>query len=265
MLQISGLSKSFRTDRGQPIDALSGVDLDVHHGEFVSLIGPSGCGKSTLLSCAAGLVTDFSGDIVLNGQRLRGPHPAIGMVFQEESCLPWLTALSNTAFPLEMRGHDRRQARELARGALEMVGLADVADRYPDELSGGMKQRVAIARALVAEPEVLLMDEPFGALDEQTRTLLGEGLLAIRDRLKQTILFVTHSIQEAVQLSDRVVVMTARPARIKRVVAIDLPRPRDSSILASPHFAELAGSIWESLREESLRTFREARPLARNR
>jgi NitT/TauT family transport system ATP-binding protein len=179
------------------------------------------------------------------------------MVFQEESTFPWRTVLGNVAFGLEMRGVGREERLARARAMLEMVGLAGFADRYPAELSGGMRQRVAIARALVMEPRILLMDEPFGALDEQTRILLGEELLRLRDRLAQTILFVTHNINEAVQLSDRVVVMTARPGRIKKVFEIDLPRPRDSTVIASDRFGRLVGQVWSTLREESLRGFGE--------
>jgi NitT/TauT family transport system ATP-binding protein len=179
------------------------------------------------------------------------------MVFQEESTFPWRTTLGNVEFGLEMRGVASEERRAKARDMIRLVGLSGFEDRYPSELSGGMKQRVAIARALVLEPKILLMDEPFGALDEQTRIILGEELLKIRDQLKQTILLVTHNINESVQLSDRVMIMTARPGRVKEIVAIDLLQPRDSSIIASDRFGKLVGQVWGALREESIRSFRQ--------
>jgi NitT/TauT family transport system ATP-binding protein len=179
------------------------------------------------------------------------------MVFQEESTFPWRTTLANVEFGLEMRGAAPDERRDKARAMLDLVGLSGFENRYPSELSGGMKQRVAIARALVLEPKILLMDEPFGALDEQTRIILGEELLKIRDQLKQTIILVTHNINESVQLSDRVMVMTARPGRIKEIVAIDLPQPRESSIIASDRFGKLVAQVWGALREESIKGFRQ--------
>jgi len=244
------------------IHALRGVSLEVREGEFVSIIGPSGCGKSTLLGIVAGLVPGYEGVILVGRERVEGPHRAVGIVFQEESTFPWRTALANVAFGLEMQGMGRDERGRKAREMIRLVGLSGFADRYPSELSGGMKQRVAIARALVMEPKILLMDEPFGALDEQTRIILGEELLRIRDKLGQTILFVTHNINEAVQLSDRVVVMTARPGRIKEIFGIDLPRPRDSTIIASDRFGRLVGQVWGALREESLRGFAETESVA---
>jgi len=180
------------------------------------------------------------------------------MVFQEESTFPWRTTLGNVAFGLEMRGVAQDERRKQAREMIRLVGLSGFEDRYPSELSGGMKQRVAIARALVLEPKILLMDEPFGALDEQTRIILGEELLKIRDQLKQTIILVTHNINESVQLSDRVMIMTARPGKVKEIVTIDLPQPRDSSIISSDRFGRLVAQVWGALREESIRSFKQA-------
>jgi NitT/TauT family transport system ATP-binding protein len=256
VLVAVGIGKTFGTGSGA-LRALDDVSLTMAEGELVSIIGPSGCGKSTFLNIVGGLVGPYEGDVRVGGEHVQGPPRAIGMVFQEESTFPWRTVLGNVAFGLEMRGVGRDERLARARGIVAMVGLAGFEDRYPAELSGGMKQRVAIARALVMEPRILLMDEPFGALDEQTRILLGEELLRLRDRLAQTILFVTHNINEAVQLSDRVVVMTARPGRIKKVFEIDLPRPRDSTVIASDRFGRLVGQVWSTLREESLRGFRE--------
>ena len=180
------------------------------------------------------------------------------MVFQEESTFPWRTTLGNVEFGLEMRGAASEERRAKAREMIRLVGLSGFEDRYPSELSGGMKQRVAIARALVLEPKILLMDEPFGALDEQTRIILGEELLKIRDQLKQTIILVTHNINESVQLSDRVLIMTARPGRVKEIVAIDLRQPRDSSIISSDRFGKLVAQVWGALREESIRSFKQS-------
>lgn len=259
MLEISGLSKTYASVDGRaPVEALRTVDLQVGAGEFVSIIGPSGCGKSTLLSIVAGLLADYEGQVRIGGARLRGPHPSVGVVFQEESTFPWLTAIDNVAFGLKMRGVPRAERLRRAQEMIDVVGLSGFERRYPGELSGGMRQRVAIARALVLEPSALLMDEPFGALDEQTRIILGEELLRLQERFRQTVLFVTHNINEAVQLSDRVVVMTARPGRIKEVLMVDIPRPRDSTVIVLERFGTLVAQLWGLLREESLRGFQQA-------
>jgi NitT/TauT family transport system ATP-binding protein len=235
---------------------LEGVELGVRQGEFVSIVGPSGCGKSTLLSVIAGLFTQFQGSVRIAGKEVRGPQRDVGLIFQEDSTFPWRTALRNVEFGLEMRGLAAEVRRCKALDILALVGLTGYEHLHPGQLSGGMKQRVTIARTLEMNPALLLMDEPFGALDEQTRILLGEELLRIQDALGQTILFVTHNIQESVLLSDRVVVLSTRPGRVKATVAIDLPRPRDSGLLASAHFAELVGEISSVLREESIKAFR---------
>ena len=259
ILNLRKVSKVFGgTDNGsREVVAISDVSFDVLSGEFFSIIGPSGCGKSTLLRILGGLAESSSGDLAVGGEPVKGPHPWIGMVFQEESTFPWRTTLGNVEFGLEMRGVPVNERRAKAREMIRLVGLLGFEDRYPSELSGGMKQRVAIARALVLEPKILLMDEPFGALDEQTRIILGEELLRIRDELKQTIVLVTHNINESVQLSDRVMVMTARPGRVKQIVNIDLPHPRDSSIIASDRFGQLVAQVWGALREESIKSFRQ--------
>jgi NitT/TauT family transport system ATP-binding protein len=260
ILTLRHLNKVFGGDDNGAarVAAVEDVSLDVEGGEFFSIIGPSGCGKSTLLRIIGGLLDASSGELNVGGVPVNGPHPWIGMVFQEESTFPWRTTLGNVEFGLEMRGVPVEERRAKARDMIRLVGLSGFEERYPSELSGGMKQRVAIARALVLEPKILLMDEPFGALDEQTRIILGEELLRIRDELRQTIILVTHNINESVQLSDRVMVMTARPGRVKEVVAIDLPQPRDSSIIASERFGRLVAQVWGALREESIRSFKQS-------
>lgn len=260
ILSLRNVSKAFgNPDNGAgEVLAVSDVSLQVQAGEFFSIIGPSGCGKSTLLRIIGGLMPASRGELHVGGQPVAGPHPWIGMVFQEESTFPWRTTLGNVEFGLEMRGVPLNERRARAREMIRLVGLSGFEDRYPSELSGGMKQRVAIARALVLEPKILLMDEPFGALDEQTRIILGEELLRIRDQLKQTIVLVTHNINESVQLSDRVMVMTARPGRVKAIVDIDLPHPRDSSIIESDRFGHLVARVWSALREESIKSFKQS-------
>jgi NitT/TauT family transport system ATP-binding protein len=240
-------------DGADAVTALDAISFDVRRGEFVSVIGPSGCGKSTLFNILGGLLDDYEGSVRLDGVPIRGPHPQIAMVFQEESTFPWRTTLQNVAFALEVRGVAREERERRAHEALALVGLTGFEGRHPGELSGGMRQRTALARALSAEPEILLMDEPFAALDEQTRLILGEKLLEIWQRLKQTTLLITHSIAEAVQLSDRVVVMSYRPGRIKQIIEIDLPRPRTADILGGERFAHLVAQIWNDLRVEAAR------------
>jgi NitT/TauT family transport system ATP-binding protein len=245
------------------VTALDGISFAVQPGEFVSIIGPSGCGKSTLFSVLGGLDAGHQGAVRVHGAPVRGPHKDIGMVFQEQSTLPWRSVLENVAFPLEMRGMGRIERRDRARRAVELVGLRGFEARFPDELSGGMRQRVAIARTLAMEPGILLMDEPFGALDEQTRLLLGEKVLQIQQTLRQTTLLITHSISEAVQLSDRIVVMTYRPGRVKRIVPVPLPRPRSAAVLSSDAFGRTVAEIWSDLREEASRGMEEAEKLSR--
>lgn len=257
LLEIKDLTLRYppRGPTDSEILALKDVNIDIKQGEFVSIVGPSGCGKSTLLSAVAGLFSNYEGAISMRGQLLKGPHSEIGVVFQEDSTFPWRSALRNVEFALEMRGVPKEERQHKALEALSLVGLDGFESRFPGQLSGGMKQRVAIARTLVQEPALLLMDEPFGALDEQTRIILGEELLRIQQSLGQTVFFITHNIQEAVMLSDRVVVLSARPGTIKGIIPIDFPRPRDSTIISSTAFAERVGEIWSILRDEALKGF----------
>ena len=228
MLEIQRVSKRFQL-AGDTIEALSPVDLTVARGEFICLIGASGCGKSTLLRIIAGFETASSGKVLVAGKPVTGPGPDRGMVFQDYALFPWMTVRQNIGFGPRQRGRSRSEVRDVAEHYVAMVGLSRFADRFPHQLSGGMKQRVAIARCLANEAEVLLMDEPFGALDALTRAKLQEELLEIWRRTRTTILFVTHSVEEAVLLADRVVVMSAAPGRIDSNTALTLPRPRDVS------------------------------------
>jgi NitT/TauT family transport system ATP-binding protein len=256
-LAVRGVSKRFDTASGSTL-AVDDVSFDLKPGEFVSIIGPSGCGKSTLFHVIGGLTEATTGEVTVEGDRVRGPHPAIGIVFQEESTFPWRSVADNVAFPLEIAGVGRDERRAQARRFIEMVGLAGFEGRFPSELSGGMRQRVAIARTLAAKPRLLLMDEPFASLDEQTRLLLGDKVLQIQQELRQTTLLITHSITEAVQLSDRILVMSFRPGRIKRAVEVKLPRPRTSEVITSPEFGAYVADIWADLREEASRGLADA-------
>jgi NitT/TauT family transport system ATP-binding protein len=250
ILRIEGVSKSFVTESGA-VHALAATSIDVQPGEFVTIIGPSGCGKTTLFNIIGGLESADAGRVLVNGQAVIGSHRDIGMVFQEESTFPWRTVLDNVAFPLEIAGIGRAEREAKAMKLINLVGLDGFERRYPNELSGGMRQRTALARTLAAEPRILLMDEPFASLDEQTRMLLGEKLLEICQALKQTALLITHNLSEAITLSDRVLVMSFRPGRIKREVKIGLPRPRNSDVIASEAFAGYLGTIWDELKLEA--------------
>ncbi|MPZ26714.1 MAG: ATP-binding cassette domain-containing protein [Micromonosporaceae bacterium] len=250
-ITASDVSMWYETQRGEQVNALDTVSLDVRRGEFLSLIGPSGCGKSTLLYIVGGLRRQSSGQVSLDGQRVTGPMPTkVGFVFQDYTLFPWRTIIANVEVGLGFRGVGRRERREIATEKLELVGLRGFADAYPGELSGGMQQRVAVARALAMDPEILLMDEPFGALDEQTRTVLGEELARILEKTGKTIVFVTHSLSEAVFLSDRVVVMSARPGRVKEILAVDAARPRESGFATAPEFTQTRNRLFELLHEE---------------
>jgi NitT/TauT family transport system ATP-binding protein len=252
ILVVDNITKRFETAEGV-ITAVDGVSLSVAPGEFLGVIGPSGCGKSTLFNIIGGLLDGYDGTVKVAGDLVRGPHPAIGMIFQEESTFPWRTVLDNVAFPLEIAGLSKPERYERARHFVSLVGLDGFERRYPAELSGGMRQRVSMARTLAAEPKIMLMDEPFASLDEQTRLLLGDKVLQIQQELKQTTLIITHNITEAVQLSDRILVMTYRPGKLKRMVKIDLPRPRSSEIVSSEAFGRYVAQIWIDLREEASR------------
>lgn len=226
-VSIKNVSRIFtKKEDGTGTEALRNISFDVKDGEFICLLGPSGCGKTTLLRIIAGLETHTSGEITLNGVPIIGPDPKRGMVFQQYSLFPWRTIIDNITFGLEIQGIRKPEARKRVEKYIDLVGLEQFKNSYPYELSGGMQQRAAIARALANEPEVLLMDEPFGALDAQTRNILQDELLKIWEQKHVTVLFVTHSVDEAVFLSDRIVVMTARPGRIREIVEVDLPRPR---------------------------------------
>jgi len=235
------------------VTALDNVSFTVAPGEFLAVIGPSGCGKSTLFNIIGGLLGGYDGRVAVAGEKVYGPHASIGMVFQEESTFPWRNVVDNVAFPLEIAGMPKRKRIERARHFVSMVGLDGFEKRYPAELSGGMRQRVSMARTLASEPKILLMDEPFASLDEQTRLLLGDKVLQIQQQLNQTMLLITHNITEAVQLADRILVMTYRPGRVKRMVDIKLPRPRTSEIVSSEAFGRYVAQIWADLREEASR------------
>ena len=263
ILIVNDIVKRFPTADGI-LTAIEHVSFTVAPGEFFSVIGPSGCGKSTLFNVVGGLLGDYEGEVTVAGERITGPHASVGMVFQEESTFPWRNVIENVAFPLEIAGMVKSKRHERARHFISLVGLDGFENRYPAELSGGMRQRVSLARTLASEPKILLMDEPFAALDEQTRLLLGDKVLQIQQDLKQTTLLITHNITEAVQLSDRILVMTYRPGRIKRVVDIDLPRPRTSEIVGSDVFGHYVAQIWNDLREEASRGLSDAEARARD-
>ena len=256
-LVIDAVSKQFGEGPGAVL-AVDKVSFNVMPGEFVACIGPSGCGKSTLFNIIGGLLGEYDGNVMIDRDRIAGPHPAVGMVFQEESTFPWRNVIDNVAFPLELQKIGKSERYDRAQRFVDLVGLQGFEKRMPSELSGGMRQRVSIARTLVSGPRILLMDEPFAALDEQTRLLLGDKITQIQQDLHQTTLLITHNLTEAVQLSDRIVVMTYRPGKVKRIVDIDLPRPRTSDVVSSPAFGRYVAEIWGDLREEASRGMADA-------
>jgi len=239
-LKIQDLSKSFNREDGSEMAALDHLSLDIADKEFVCVLGSSGCGKTTLLRLIAGLDQDREGQIILDGEEMHGPSPKIGFVFQEYSLFPWRTVIDNIVFGLEMNGVGREERYRTAERYLELVGLKQFRNSYPSELSGGMRQRVAVARALALEPVLLLMDEPFGALDAQTRNMLQKELLVIWEKTRKTIVFITHSVDEAVFLADRIIVLTPRPGRVCQIFPIDLKRPRDRT---SVEFAQVRRQV----------------------
>ena len=247
ILDVRGVERRF----GSTL-ALQATDLAVDENEFITILGPSGCGKSTLLRIVAGLDVPTAGQVLLDGRRIEGPGADRGMVFQSYTLFPWLTVLDNVCFGLRERGLPRAQQVEVAQGFLAQVGLAGFANHYPKQLSGGMQQRTALARALANDPRMLLMDEPFGALDHQTRELMQELLLGIWEKQRKTVLFVTHDIDEAVFMGSRVVVMSARPGRIKVDRAVPLAHPRHYSVKTTPVFAGLKAELTEAVRAEVL-------------
>jgi NitT/TauT family transport system ATP-binding protein len=251
-LVIDQVGKVFSTKSGEVV-ALDQTSFTVMEGEFVTILGPSGCGKSTILRVVAGLEEPSSGHVYLDGKEIKGPGPDRGMVFQSYTLYPWLTVEENITFGLQLKGISKRERKEVAAHYLELIGLKGFEKHYPIQLSGGMKQRVAIARALANDPEILLMDEPFGALDAQTRAIMQEILLKVWEESKKTILFITHDVEESIFLGDSIYVMTARPGRLKKQIKVPLPRPRDYHAKNSPEFAALKQELLELIREESLK------------
>ncbi len=246
-VKISNLSRVFTRDDGTEITALNDISLTIEEDEFVSVVGPSGCGKTTLLRIIAGLDKADSGNILLENTEITGPNPMVGIVFQEYSLFPWRNVLKNVEFGLEMKKIPKAERTSIARQYIELVGLSKFEKSYPYELSGGMKQRVAIARALANDPELILMDEPFGALDAQTRNKLQVEVLQIWEKKKKTIVFVTHSVDEAVFLSDRIIILNARPGRIKTIISVKIPRPRERT---APEFAELRKQVLDLINND---------------
>jgi NitT/TauT family transport system ATP-binding protein len=254
-ISVEGVSKRYQTRSGL-VRALDSVSLQVEENEFISIVGPSGCGKSTLLMIVSGLLAASNGRVRIKSEPVVGPHTALGFVFQQDVLLEWRTVLQNVMLQAQVRRLDKQRSLMRARELLRLVGLDEFEDKYPYELSGGMRQRVALCRALLHEPDLLLMDEPFGALDAIARDQLNEDLLRYREQARKTVLFVTHSIPEAVFLSDRVFVMSPRPGRIEEVICIDLPHPRHLTLRETPRFAEHVGRIIRIF--ESVGVFRKA-------
>lgn len=251
-LVIDNVGKVFSTKSGNVV-ALDQTSFTVQEGEFVTILGPSGCGKSTILRVVAGLEEPTSGHVYLDGKEIKGPGPDRGMVFQSYTLYPWLTVKDNITFGLDLKGVPKKEQDEIAHHYLDLIGLRGFDKHYPIQLSGGMKQRVAIARALANDPEILLMDEPFGALDAQTRSIMQEILLKVWEESKKTILFITHDVEESIFLGDSIYVMTARPGRLKKNIKVPLPRPRDYHNKNSEEFLALKLELLELIREESLK------------
>jgi NitT/TauT family transport system ATP-binding protein len=254
-LVVQNLRKSFRSQRStEPIQVFDDISFEVHASEFISLVGPSGCGKTTFLRILDGLIPRDEGEILLNGKAVIKPGPDKGFVFQDSSLLLWRTVIDNVILGLEIQGIDKRTARQKAIDYITLVGLKGFEQHYPRELSGGMQQRVNLARALIVEPEILLMDEPFASLDAQTREIMQAELLKMWRHTRKTVIFVTHQIEEAIYLSDRVVVFSARPAKIREIVKVDLPRPRSLTVKRSQKFLDLADHVWTLIQEEVLKS-----------
>jgi NitT/TauT family transport system ATP-binding protein len=258
-IEITDLGIAFGRD-GRQVEAVRRFTLMTTPGEFVAILGPSGCGKTTVLNAVAGFVPPTVGHVAIDGQRVVEPGADRGMVFQQHSLFPWKTVLANVEFGLKMRGIGSIERTSQARRYLNLVGLAGFERAYPGELSGGMQQRVGIARVLVNRPRVMLMDEPFGALDAQARLAMQELLLGVWREVRTTVLFVTHDIDEAIFLADRVAIMTARPGRVRDLIPVKLPRPRPAEVLATPEFMALKARVLAQVREESGRAWTEPRP-----
>ena len=250
-VKIDHVEKIYDGRQGKMI-ALNGVDLDIYENEFITVVGPSGCGKSTLLNIIAGLLEPTSGNVYVDGKKVEGTGTERGVVFQQYALFPWLTVKQNVMFGLKLKGMDKVEAEKIAMKYIHMVQLEDFVDAYPKELSGGMKQRVVIARAYAVQPEVLLMDEPFGALDAQTRTQLQAELIQTWQEEKKTCIFITHDVEEAIILGTKVIVMSARPGRIKTIVDINLPYPRTQDLKMSKEFLDLKAQIWGEVYQEYL-------------
>ena len=250
-VKIDNVVKKYSGRNGEMV-ALNGVSLDIHENEFVCVVGPSGCGKSTLLNIIAGLHEPTSGQVLVDGQAVSGPGPDRGVVFQQYALFPWLTVQKHVEFGLKLQGMSQDKAEQEAKKYIKMVDLEQFAQSYPKELSGGMKQRVAIARAYAINPKVLLMDEPFGALDAQTRTQLQTELLKTWEKEQKTCFFITHDVEEAIILAQRVIIMSARPGRIKEVVEINIPYPRTQETKMSKEFLDLKNHIWSQVYQEYL-------------
>ena len=250
-VQIKAVEKIYEGRNGKTV-ALNGVNLDIYDNEFICVVGPSGCGKSTLLNIIAGLHEATSGEVLVDGVKVEGTGVDRGVVFQQYALFPWLTVKKNVMFGLKLKGMSDAEAEQIAMKYIKMVQLEDFVDAYPKELSGGMKQRVAIARAYAVQPEVLLMDEPFGALDAQTRTQLQAELIQTWQEEKKTCFFITHDVEEAIILATKVIVMSARPGRIKTIIDINLPYPRTQDLKMSPEFLDLKAKIWGEVYQEYL-------------
>jgi NitT/TauT family transport system ATP-binding protein len=250
-IELTGVSKRFRTPDGSVFTALSEVDLAVEPGQFCAVVGPSGCGKSTTLTLVSGLEKPSGGSVKVHGEPVSGIGDDVGFVFQADALLPWKSVLENVAAGPIFRGVAKREARDRARDWLRRVGLSNFADHHPHQLSGGMRKRVSLAQSLINEPDILMMDEPFSALDVQTRSIMSNELLTLWEQSRPSVIFVTHDLEEAIALADRVVVMTAGPGTVKQVYDIDLPRPRQvPEIRFDPRFIELYEEIWNTLRDE---------------
>lgn len=258
-VKIENLTIAYKKPRSQTLfTAVKDINLSIEKGEFITVVGPSGCGKSSILMTVDGLIKPTQGRILIDGQEITGPGPDRTVVFQEFALLPWRNVMDNIKFSLELRYRKAKDHEEKARYYLDLVGLNGFEHYYPHQLSGGMRQRVGIARALAVEPEIILMDEPFGALDAQTREIMAEELLRIWDQQKKTVIFITHGIDEAVYMADRVVVMGTRPGTIKEIMKIDLPRPRNFEMKDLPKFANYRRHIWALLKEEAERSIVES-------
>jgi NitT/TauT family transport system ATP-binding protein len=253
---LSGVGKRFRTPDGSIFTALSNVDLTVERGQFCAVVGPSGCGKSTTLTLVSGLERPSAGTVAIHGRPVDGIGSDVGFVFQSDALLPWKSVLANVSAGPIFRGAGKHEAQDRARDWLRRVGLSQFADHHPHQLSGGMRKRVALAQSLINEPEILMMDEPFSALDVQTRSIMSNELLALWEQLRPSVIFVTHDLEEAIALADRVVVMTAAPGTVKDVYDINLPRPRQvPEIRFDKRFIELYEEIWNTLRDEVQRAY----------